>query len=94
MKPSRVGSIRQLFLRLAVIAALGACSGAPLAADGASAENRAERRVRLEQWCKHNPEKCREPKAKLEQWRAQCKADPDKCRAEREALRGRSSPGV
>jgi hypothetical protein len=43
----------------------------------------AERKARLEQWCKDNPEKCREMKARAEQ----CKADPAKCRAEMQARR-------
>lgn len=34
-----------------------------------------------EQWCKDNPEKCKELQARREQ----CKADPEKCRAERQA---------
>ena len=75
------GSMRRLFIQLTVIAALGGSSALP-AADGAPPESRAERKARLEQWCKDNPEKCREAKAKLDQWREQCKADPDKCRAE------------
>ena len=48
----------------------------------------ADRKARFEQWCKDNPEKCREMKAKAEQRREQCKADPEKCRAEMQA-RGR-----
>jgi len=77
--------MRQLFILLTLIAALGASAGALLAADGAPGESRAERRARLEQWCKDNPEKCREAKAKLGQWREQCKAEPEKCRAEMQA---------
>ena len=48
----------------------------------------ADRKARFEQWCKDNPEKCREMKAKAQQRREQCKADPEKCRAEAQA-RGR-----
>ena len=47
----------------------------------------ADRKARSEQWCKDNPEKCREMKAKAEQRREQCKADPEKCRAEMQAHR-------
>ena len=47
----------------------------------------ADRKARFEQWCKDNPEKCREMKAKAEQRREQCKADPEKCRAEAQARR-------
>jgi hypothetical protein len=45
----------------------------------------ADRKARFEQWCKENPEKCREAKAKAEQRRDECKADPEKCRAEAQA---------
>lgn len=72
----------QWFIQVAMIAALAAPAWTVVAADGAPAESRAERRARLEQWCKDNPEKCREAKAKLELWREQCKADPEKCRDE------------
>ena len=47
----------------------------------------ADRKARLEQWCKDNPEKCREAKARADQRREQCKADPEKCRAEAQARR-------
>ncbi len=47
----------------------------------------ADRKARFEQWCKDNPEKCREAKAKAEQRREQCKADPEKCRAEAQVRR-------
>jgi len=42
----------------------------------------ADRKARFEQWCRDNPEKCRELKAKAEERREQCRADPEKCRAE------------
>jgi hypothetical protein len=73
------------FIQVAMIVALAVPAWTAVAADGAPAESRAERRARLEQWCKDNPEKCREAKAKLEQWREQCKAEPEKCRAEMQA---------
>ena len=47
----------------------------------------ADRKARFEQWCKDNPEKCREMKAKAEERREQCKANPEKCRAEAKARR-------
>ena len=50
-----------------------------------SGKSAADRKARFEQWCKDNPEKCREMKAKAEQRREQCKADPEKCRAEAQA---------
>jgi len=42
-------------------------------------------RPRLEEWCKANPDKCREMEARRKEREAQCKADPDKCRAEMQA---------
>ena len=59
--------------------------GATVRSDGGVAP--ADRKARFEQWCKDNPEKCREMKAKAEQRREQCKADPEKCRAEAQARR-------
>lgn len=50
-----------------------------------SAKSAAERKARFEQWCKDNPEKCREAKAKVQQRREDCKADPEKCRADAQA---------
>lgn len=42
---------------------------------------RAEMQARRGEWCKANPERCRELQARREQ----CKADPEKCRAEMQA---------
>lgn len=50
-----------------------------------SGKSAADRKARFEQWCKDNPEKCREAKAKAQQRREECKADPEKCRAEAQA---------
>jgi hypothetical protein len=47
----------------------------------------ADRKARFEQWCRENPEKCREAKAKAQQRREECKANPEKCRAEEQAQR-------
>ena len=41
-----------------------------------------------EQWCKDNPDRCREMQAKMKERQEQCKADPAKCREEREAQTG------
>ena len=41
-----------------------------------SAKGQAERQARREQWCKANPEKCREMEARREQW---CKDNPERC---------------
>ena len=75
---------RRKLLASAILAVVLPAGLSP-AAEGTPAEGRAERRARIEQWCKDNPEKCREAKAKAEQWREQCKADPEKCRAEMQA---------
>jgi hypothetical protein len=50
-----------------------------------SGKSAADRKARFEQWCKDNPEKCREAKAKAQQRREECKANPEKCRAEAQA---------
>jgi hypothetical protein len=50
-----------------------------------SGKSAAERKARFEQWCKDNPEKCREAKAKAQQRREACKADHEKCRADAQA---------
>jgi len=60
-------------------------SGATVRPDGSAAPG--DRRARFEQWCRDNPEKCREAKAKAEERREQCKANPEKCRAEGQARR-------
>jgi len=57
--------------------------GATVRSDRAQAAD--ERRARFEQWCKDNPERCREAKAKAQQRREECKANPEKCRAEVQA---------
>jgi len=38
-----------------------------------------------EQWCKDNPDKCRELQEKARARQEQCKANPEKCRAEMQA---------
>jgi len=85
----------RFLIAAAAIAALAAQAFPSLAAEGKpgatvrseSGSTPAERKARFEQWCKDNPEKCREMKAKAEQRREQCKADPEKCRAEMQARR-------
>ena len=59
--------------------------GATVRSDGGQAA--ADRKARFEQWCKDNPEQCREAKAKAQQRREECKANPEKCRAEQQAQR-------
>jgi len=70
-------------LRLAVVAALALAWCGIAAAQ--SAEGPAERQARREQWCKDNPEKCREMQAKAKARQEECKANPEKCRAEMQA---------
>ncbi|MGH8641104.1 MAG: hypothetical protein ACRET6_05305 [Burkholderiales bacterium] len=72
----------RLLIVAATFAALAVTASASLAADGA---NREERKARFEEWCKANPGKCEEAKAKAQQRREECKADPEKCRAESKA---------
>ena len=79
----------------AAVAALTALASPTLATEGLpgatvrddGAKSAAERKARFEQWCRDNPEKCREAKAKAQQRREECKADPEKCRAEAQAQR-------
>jgi len=56
-----------------------AAEGAP----GAAGMSAAER----QEWCKANPEKCKEMQAKRKERQDACKADPEKCRAEGQAKR-------
>ena len=87
---------RYLIAAAIAVAALATQAAPSLASEGVpgatvrsdSGKSAADRKARFEQWCKDNPEKCRELKAKAEQRREQCKADPEKCRAEAQA-RGR-----
>jgi hypothetical protein len=68
-------------LLIAAMTLLSAQAVPALAADGPAVEHKA----RQEQWCKDNPDKCREMQARREQ----CKANPEKCRAEQQARRER-----
>src|SRR5690349_13973871 len=67
---------------LATIPALAA-DGAPDTTAKPAAKGTPEQKARREEWCKANPEKCKEMQARREQ----CKADPEKCKAERQAKR-------
>ena len=87
--------IRSLIATAVAVAALATQAAPSLASEGIpgatvrsdSSVAPADRKARFEQWCKDNPEKCREMKAKAQQRREQCKADPEKCRAEAQARR-------
>jgi hypothetical protein len=37
-------------------------------------------KARREEWCKANPQRCEEMKARFEKRREECKSDPGKCR--------------
>ena len=86
MKPLLIAAVAFLILATQTVPSLAAegTPGATARSDSGMAP--ADRKARFEQWCKDNPEKCREMKAKAEQRREQCKADPEKCRAEMQAL--------
>src|SRR5262245_10174649 len=74
---ARFATVLMLSLALPAGGALGAEGTAPA---GKSAAERQE-------WCKANPEKCNEMKAKRQERQEACKANPDKCRAEAQAKR-------
>jgi hypothetical protein len=86
---------RSLIAAAFVAAALAAPATFSLASEGIpgatvrseSGKAAGDRKARFEQWCKDNPEKCREEKARAEQRREECKANPEKCRAEAQARR-------
>lgn len=81
---------RSLIAAVVAVAALTAPAVPSLASEGIpgatvrseSGKAAGERKARFEQWCKENPEQCREAKAKAQQRREECKANPEKCRAE------------
>jgi hypothetical protein len=87
MKPLLIAAAAFMVLATQAVPSLAAESvpGATVRPDSSVAP--ADRKARFEQWCKDNPEKCREMKAKAEQRREQCKANPEKCRAEAQARR-------
>jgi hypothetical protein len=66
-----------------VVAALALSWGGIAGAQ--STESSGDRQARREQWCKDNPEKCRELQAKAKARQEECKANPEKCRAEVQA---------
>jgi len=69
--------------QLGMVAALTVMGYASTAA--APPQGSADRQAQREQWCKDNPEKCRELQEKARARREECKADPQKCRAEMQA---------
>jgi hypothetical protein len=84
---------RSLIAAAVAVAALAAPAAPSLASEGIpgatvrseSGKAAADRKARFEQWCRDNPEKCREAKAKAQQRREECRANPEKCRAEAQA---------
>ena len=69
--------------RLGMVAALIAIGCGTAAA--APPEAAADRKAAREQWCKDNPEKCRDLEAKAKARRDECKANPERCHAEMQA---------
>lgn len=84
---------RSLIAAALVAAAVAAPAASSLASEGIpgatvrsdSGKAAGDRKARFEQWCRDNPEKCREEKARAQQRREECKANPEKCRAEAQA---------
>lgn len=71
---------------LAAPAAVLASEGLPGATVGAAGSgNGGERHARSEAWCRSEPAKCEELRARRAERQEQCEADPDRCRAERRA---------
>ena len=76
------------FLRLCTLATtIGVAAAVTQAADGPPAGKSAAESQRREEWCKANPEKCKEMQAKMKERQEKCNADPEKCRAEMQANR-------
>jgi hypothetical protein len=79
--------MKQLFLA-AMAASLLAGAVPALAAEGVpgstvrpdGSKDQADRQARREQWCKDNPERCGQMKARMEERRKQCEANPAECR--------------
>jgi EF hand domain-containing protein len=81
-------SLRLCALAVTVFAAaffVQAAEGLPGATVRPEAGAPAPERQRMQEWCKANPEKCKEMQAKMKERQEQCKADPEKCRAEMQA---------
>ena len=72
------------FLLTAMVATMWAGAIPALAADGADGGKvQADRQARREQWCKSNPERCGQMKARMEERRKQCEANPAQCRPDK-----------
>jgi EF hand len=86
---------RSLIALAAAVAALATPAALSVASEGIpgatvrseSGKAAGDRKARFEQWCRDNPEKCREEKARAQQRREECKANPEKCRTEAQARR-------
>ena len=79
MKTISIAAIAMLIAHAVPVLAADGLPGATVRSDTSASQ--AGRQARYEEWCKANPEKCREMQARREQ----CKADPEKCRAEMQA---------
>ena len=89
--------MKRLFVPAALAAMMWAATVPVLAAEsssGATAQSApagkdaADRKAKREEWCKANPERCAQARAKIEERRKECQADPEKCKAERKAKAG------
>ena len=67
----------------ALVRATEGLAGATVGASESGSEG--ERHSRFEQWCRSDPAKCEELRARKAEQREKCKADPEACRAERRA---------
>lgn len=67
----------------AVVLATEGLAGATVEAAGS--DGRSDRRDRFEAWCRSNPAKCDELRARRAERRERCRANPEQCRAERQA---------
>lgn len=67
----------------AAVGATEGLSGATVAVAGSG--DGGDRRARFEEWCRSDPSKCEELRARRAERREQCRANLEQCRAERQA---------
>lgn len=67
----------------AAVGATEGLSGATVAVAGSG--DGGDRRARFEEWCRSDPSKCEELRARRAERREQCRAKLEQCRAERQA---------
>ena len=84
MKRIMTAALALAFLAAPMLApATERISGATVEATGSG--NEGGRHARFEEWCRSDPAKCEEARARRAEQREKCKADPEACRAERRA---------